>query len=167
MKLKQMGAAAVWLVTAGVLAGGIALPRVGLKKVGDHVPAAGAQLDMQEIGTAFSIEPFDSAAWLLIVTSSCPFCLGLDEELSALREEAKCANAQLTALVVEMGAPPDSMLTLLAKHRIQRVGLGQQTTLNVLQTSAVPSVLRLDAEGRVLSVANPAIDGSWPMKCER
>jgi hypothetical protein len=65
-------------------------------------------------------------------------------------------------LIVELGAPADSMRAVLERHGVTAAGTSGPEGLDVLSVYSVPAVLMVDPHGVIAGISNPGVNGSWP-----
>jgi hypothetical protein len=100
-------------------------------------------------------------SWLLVLTTSCPTCLRLDDELRSLKAAAACHDLRLIPFVIETGAAPDSIDAVLRKHDLSIAALAGPSAFRLLRSRAVPTVLGISSSGTVGFVTYPEAP-DWP-----
>lgn len=128
------------------------------------LPAVGDTIDMMAVSTAFQFSaPAATPTWLLVLSSSCEYCLALDLELEVMKREAACQGVTLLPLVVEIEMPIDSIRAVLGAHELEIAGVASNATgLRALGVRVVPALLVLD-DGHGLEEASvPTPQGTWP-----
>jgi hypothetical protein len=167
MRIRFLTARALW-ITAFIILGYVMSSRairrhtVGVPQA--LFPQTGDTVRLDSVRAAFGVDLPRKGALLLVVSTSCPGCLALDSELTAIRAAAECAQVQVIPLIVTAGGAPDSMRRVLAKHGMPAHSTGTANSLGVLKIKAVPSLMDVDSHGVVRSVSSPAKTGSWPPK---
>ncbi len=123
-------------------------------------------LPIAEVEEAFGVELIRSnpdGLWLLVLTSTCPGCLGLAPDLPEVTRAAHCAGAELVPLVVSGRDGGDSIRAMLGSAGLTHVGQTGPAGLTLLEVYAVPTLLEVTAMGRITRVHNPATS-PWPPK---
>ena len=162
--IRRMATAALWGLTIVLL---VTLA-ARFKRNGDvrsYLPAVGDPVPLDTIGRLFRLDAealeAPHARWLLVLSSSCPACLALDDELTQMQRAATCEGADLVPLIVEWGAPPDSMATVLRTHGLEPRGLSGPDGFLALRVRAVPTILSIDGAGTVSDIFAPGLR-EWP-----
>ena len=103
----------------------------------------------------------DVTEWLLVVTSDCPACLGLDSELEAMKHMAACRKSRLRPLVIRIDSSTASIHEVLTRHGLEVAGVAEGQAFASLHLRAAPTLMRLDPGGRVGFVTYPGSE-TWP-----
>lgn len=156
-------ALAVWGLVGWILVGTVSDHRG--KNEAQPLPQVGDTLSLDSLEIVFGRDMVTSRepgeGWLLILSSSCPACLALDEELHELERAAQCEQSELRPLIVEMGAPADSMRSVLGSAGLEPFAVAGPEALAVLRVLSVPTVLAITGGGVVSRVHSP-LDAQWP-----
>lgn len=160
--IRRLLATTMWVVAVIVLVAA-ARRHLDTRSLVPPLPSPGDSISLLAVQEIFDARlSADGDHWLLVTTSSCPYCLSLDSELTLIERAASCAGANLVPLIIEVASPPDSMMAVFAKHAFPRPGVGGEDAFHVLKVRAVPSLVVLAPTGHVMLVSSPLIEGSWP-----
>lgn len=166
--MRKAIAVVLWLAAAALFVRAYTAPQVPLRV--EALPQIGERLALNEIANTFQITPLEDVEeyWILVLTSSCPWCLALDSELTTLVQEASCHNAELLPVVIELDMPTDSVRAVLAKHNLEIAGTAGPDALSTLRVHVVPTLIALTQDGEVLRVLSKRRQ-NWPPRpvCSR
>lgn len=131
----------------------------GLPEPGEVLPAEELRALMGETHWSAGKE-----IWVLVLTSGCSSCLGLDTDLDTLRIAARNQGVNLVPLVIPMGPSPDSLLTVLGNHELDNFRIVDPTdAFSTLRVRRVPTVLGVQDTGEISFVSSPISPGTWPL----
>lgn len=127
------------------------------------LPEVGDQLSLSDVESTFGLEARDPGKrWFLVLGTSCSVSLELVRNLAGIGAAAECQGAELVPLVIVDGPDPGPFLPLLADQGFQAPGVADIKGAEVVRTTSVPALLKVDATGRIEGVASASIEGSWP-----
>jgi len=157
VRLQASGSAAIALAGFAAVGWFTATPPQGV------LPEIGDQLFLSDVESTFGLDSRDPGRrWFLVLGTSCSVSLELVQNLAGIGTAAECQGAELVPLVIADGPDPGPFLILLADQGFQAPGVADIKGAEVVRTTSVPALLKVDATGRIEGVASASIAGSWP-----
>lgn len=155
-------ATGLWAGTLLLLGFG-AWNRLGLSPMPGPLPQVGQELALADVESTFGLEPATRHdRWFVALGSGCPASLARIRNLTDMKAAADCQGAELVPLVIVDTADADPLVSLLMDRGFASPAVADISGAEVLRIASVPTILKVDRMGRIVEVASPSMEGSWP-----